>query len=263
MRRLLSFIIISSIICFSCKQNKNSLGKLEDKSTNNYVIAQDSDLKIFPINHATMVLEKGDDVIYIDPVGGTEAFSGQKRPTLVLITDIHGDHYDLETLKALSLENIPIMVPQAVADLIPSNFSENIIVMNNDDIKKIHDKFEITAIPMYNLREEALKFHSKGRGNGYLIHLKGQNIYISGDTEDIPEMRRLKDVDIAFVCMNLPYTMTVNSAADAVLEFKPKVVYPYHYRGADGLSDVNTFRDIVNNNNKDIKVFLLDWYSKK
>ena len=113
---------------------------------------------------------------------------------------------------------------------------------------------------MYNLREEALQFHEKGRGNGYVLNINDERIYISGDTEDIPEMRNLKNIDKAFVCMNLPWTMTVKSAADAVLEFKPKAVYPYHYRGKEGKSDVNLFKKIVNDGNNSIDVLLLDWY---
>ena len=113
---------------------------------------------------------------------------------------------------------------------------------------------------MYNLREEALKFHAKGRGNGYVLTINDERIYISGDTEDIPEMRTLKNIDKAFVCMNLPWTMTVESAASAVLEFKPKQVYPYHYRNKEGMSDVNLFKNLVNKEDKSIEVILLDWY---
>ena len=121
----------------------------------------------------------------------------------------------------------------------------------------------IEAIPMYNLRPEALKFHEKGRGNGYVLERNGKRIYISGDTEDIPEMRNLKNIDIAFVCMNLPYTMTVEKAAEAVLAFKPKTVYPYHFRGTDGMSDVSKFKSLVETGNPEIKVTQLDWYPKK
>jgi L-ascorbate metabolism protein UlaG (beta-lactamase superfamily) len=113
---------------------------------------------------------------------------------------------------------------------------------------------------MYNLPESQDSRHTKGRGNGYLITLAGKRLYVSGDTEDIPEMRQLKKIDAAFVCMNLPYTMDVKQAADAVLAFKPGIVYPYHYRGQGGLSDINEFKQIVNNKNSKIDVRLLDWY---
>src|SRR5690554_1106201 len=109
---------------------------------------------------------------------------------------------------------------------------------------------------MYNLREEALEFHPKGRGNGYIVELGGQRIYISGDTEDIPEMRALTDIDVAFVCMNLPYTMDVKQAASAVLEFEPAIVYPYHHRG----QDIQQFKELVDVAGKDIEVRLKDWY---
>jgi L-ascorbate metabolism protein UlaG (beta-lactamase superfamily) len=98
--------------------------------------------------------------------------------------------------------------------------------------------------------------HTKGRGNGYVLTIGKKNIYISGDTEDIPEMRALKNIDVAFVCMNLPYTMDVNQASEGVLAFKPKVVYPYHYRG----QDVNVFKTLVDKGNKNIEVRLLNWY---
>lgn len=111
---------------------------------------------------------------------------------------------------------------------------------------------------MYNLPESPTAFHTRGRGNGYVLTIGGKKIYISGDTSDIPEMRSLKGIDIAFVCMNLPYTMDVKTAAGGVLAFKPKIVYPYHYRG----QDVNEFKKLVNAGDKNIEVRLRDWYAK-
>jgi L-ascorbate metabolism protein UlaG (beta-lactamase superfamily) len=104
--------------------------------------------------------------------------------------------------------------------------------------------------------------HTKGRGNGYILNIGGKNIYISGDTQAIPEMRSLKNIDVAFVCMNLPYTMDVKEAANGVLAFKPKIVYPYHYRGKGGLSDVNEFKSLVNAGDPAIEVRLRNWYPK-
>lgn len=114
----------------------------------------------------------------------------------------------------------------------------------------------VKAVPMYNLPQTMDSRHAKGRGNGYLLTIGGKSIYISGDTEDIPEMRALEDVDIAFVCMNLPYTMDINQAASAVLEFKPSIVYPYHHRG----QDINAFKKLVNNKNRKIDVRVRNWY---
>ncbi|MEX0315146.1 MAG: MBL fold metallo-hydrolase [Allomuricauda sp.] len=218
-------------------------------------------IKIIPIEHATTILEWNNITIYIDPVGGKKAFENQKLPDLILITDIHGDHFSLETLQELDTKKAKIMVPRAVADKIPDEFTPQIDVLNNGDSKERYN-INVEAIPMYNLRTEALKFHVKGRGNGYILDMGGKRLYFSGDTEDIPEMRELQNIDKAFICMNLPYTMTVESAADAVLEFKPKEVYPYHYRGRPTISDVNKFKTLVNAGNPNIKVVQLDWYPK-
>jgi L-ascorbate metabolism protein UlaG (beta-lactamase superfamily) len=113
---------------------------------------------------------------------------------------------------------------------------------------------------MYNLTPEKLQFHPKGRGNGYLIEKENFRVYIAGDTEDIVEMRNLKNIDIAFLPMNLPWTMDIKQAVSAVLEFKPKKVYPYHYRGEKGFSDINKFKELVEKENKDIEVILVNWY---
>ncbi len=218
-------------------------------------------IKITPIEHATAVLEWNNITIYIDPVGGKQMFENQKLPDLILITDVHGDHFSLETLQELDTKKAKIIVPKAVADKIPDEFTPQIDVLNNGDTKERYDIL-IEAIPMYNLRTEALKFHTKGRGNGYVLNIGGERLYFSGDTEDIPEMRALKNIDKAFVCMNLPYTMTEESAAEAVLEFAPKEIYPYHYRGRPNVSDVQKFKTLVNNGNSNIKVIQLDWYPK-
>jgi len=218
-----------------------------------------SDLNIEPISHATAVIKWGDAVIYTDPVGGAEVFEGKDAPSFILITDIHGDHMDAKTLAALNLGDTKIIVPQAVKDQLPKEMAANLIVMGNGESQDFIG-FNIKAISMYNLPEAADAKHVKGRGNGYIVERDNQRLYISGDTEDIPEMRELKNIDVALVCMNLPYTMTVEDAADGVLAFAPKQVYPYHYRGKDGLSDVSKFKELVNKGNKEIEVVQLNWY---
>lgn len=120
--------------------------------------------------------------------------------------------------------------------------------------------FKIEAIPMYNIPESDKSYHPKGRGNGYVIEKSDTRVYISGDTAGIPEMRNLENIDMAYIAMNLPYTMSVEEAADAVLAFKPKVVYPYHYRTPEGFSDVAKFKEIVNGKNPEIQVIQLEWY---
>jgi L-ascorbate metabolism protein UlaG (beta-lactamase superfamily) len=217
--------------------------------------AQNGDIEIDPINHATFVLRWNGKTIFVDPVGGAQKFTG--KPDLILVTDIHGDHLNADTLKAVTGDKTKIVAPAAVVEQLPAELkskSAQIVMLANGDKKEI-DGISIEAIPMYNLTPERQKFHAKGRGNGYVLTLGGKRLYISGDTEDIPEMRALKNIDAAFVCMNLPYTMTVDQAASAVKEFKPKIVYPYHHRG----SDVEKFKQLVG---ADSEVRILDWYAK-
>jgi len=219
-------------------------------------------LKIQPLNHATMAMSWNGKTIVTDPYGGAKTFVGIAAPDLILITDIHGDHFDPATLEVLDLSHAIIVVPQAVADKMSDKLKAKAIVINNGQtISKLD--ISITAIPMYNLPESADAKHTKGRGNGYVLKIGGKSLYISGDTAGIPEMRTLKNIDVAFVCMNLPYTMDVKEAASAVLDFKPKIVYPYHFRGQDGMSDTGVFKQIVNTSNASIDVRLRDWYSIK
>ncbi len=216
-------------------------------------------LVIQPILHGTVVFQWDNKTIYVDPYGGADAFKGIAAPDLILITDIHGDHMDLKTLDAIETTKATIIAPKAVAEKLPENLKRNLVALDNGKTTEQFD-IKILAIPMYNLPESPDSRHTKGRGNGYVLTLGGKRIYLSGDTSDIPEMRKLKNIDVAFVCMNLPYTMDINQAASAVLDFKPKVVYPYHYRGQGGLSDVEGFKKIVSGGNQSIEVRLTNWY---
>jgi len=265
MKQLL-YLIAISIFIVSCnntdkKEVATDTSILEEKEVTADTLPEPV-VKVHPITHATFVLELDDSVIYVDPTGGKAAFEGQPEPNLILVTDIHGDHYDMETLKEVNTADTKIIVPQAVAEKMPEFMKAQVAMLSNDSDQEVFN-YNVAAVPMYNLREEALKFHEKGRGNGYIITKNKKRIYISGDTEDIPEMRALDSIDMAFVCMNLPYTMTVESAADAVLEFKPKKVYPYHYRGTEGLSDIDKFKSLVQAGSDSIEVVQLDWYPNR
>ena len=217
------------------------------------------DVVITPISHATMALEWDGEIVYTDPVGGAEVFEGIPTPDVILITDIHGDHLNAETLEAVAGPETVVFMPQAVADMLTETAIKNITVIANGE-KVEMGTFSIEAIPMYNLPESDDSRHTKGRGNGYVLERTGTRVYIAGDTADIPEMRALENIDIAFVPMNLPFTMTVEDAADATIEFAPKKAYPYHYRGRDGLSDIEVFKQIVNDADPAIEVVLLNWY---
>jgi L-ascorbate metabolism protein UlaG (beta-lactamase superfamily) len=208
----------------------------------------DKEPQFTPIRHASFVIQSDQVTIFVDPVD-TDAFKKFSEPDIILVTDIHGDHLKPDVIAALRAKDTVVIGPKAVTEQIDDGTT-----LANGKSKQLGDT-TVEAIPMYNLTEERLKFHEKGRGNGYVVTLGGNRIYISGDTEDIPEMRALEDIDYAFVCMNLPYTMTVEQAASAVLEMKPRVVYPYHYRG----SDMKKFAELVGKD-KDIEIRQLDWY---
>jgi len=214
---------------------------------------------VHPISHASMVLEWGGVVIYNDPVGDKERYKGCDAPNFILVSDIHGDHLSVETIEGLVTPSTQIIAPKAVVEKLPSALLSQTKLLANDETIEV-DGISITAVPMYNLREEAKAFHEKGRGNGYVLQKNGTRVYISGDTEDIPEMRNLQNIDLAFVCMNLPYTMPVNAAASAVVDFQPKTVVPYHFRGKNGMSDVEAFVQQVNAKAPKVEVVMLDWY---
>ncbi|MEX0996421.1 MAG: MBL fold metallo-hydrolase [Flavobacteriaceae bacterium] len=250
------FLIVILFSAFSCKNTTENTQEADEQKTTSKATPS---IDIQPISHATMVLDWEETVFYVDPVGGAEAFKGKKEAHIILVTHVHGDHLNIETLEAVVSESSIIIAPPSVAERLSENLLSKTIVLANDETTN-QLEFDITGVPMYNLREEALNFHEKGRGNGYLIEKDGYRVYISGDTEDIPEMRDLEGIDLAFICMNLPYTMTVGSAASAVAEFMPKTVIPYHFRGKDGFADVDAFERLVNENAPDVEVKRLDFY---
>ena len=207
-------------------------------------------VKITPLYHASTLIEAGGTTIYLDPAKPAK-LSGLPKADLILVTDIHGDHMDPDAIKAISQADTNIFAPPAVVQTVPSAKP----LANGET--KTWQGWTIEAIPAYNLKRGPATgklFHDKGRGNGYVLTFGGQRFYFSGDTEGVPEMRALKNIDVAFVCMNLPYTMPPDEAADAVKAFHPKVVIPYHYRG----SDLAVFQKALDGTG--IEVRLREWY---
>src|SRR5581483_489338 len=186
-------------------------------------------VKITPLYHASTLIEAGGKVIYLDPAKPAK-FTGHPKADLILITDIHGDHMDPASISAISKSGTDIFAAPAVVETVKTAKP----IANGES--KTWQGWTIEAIPAYNIQRGPAPgklFHDKGRGNGYVLTYGGTRFYFSGDTEGVPEMRALKNIDVAFVCMNLPYTMPPEEAADAVKAFHPKVVIPYHYRGSD------------------------------
>lgn len=214
------------------------------------------EIKVHPVSHASFVMETPVGTIYSDPVGSADLYAGKPAPDLILVTHRHGDHYNAETLAALG--GAPILTNADVHGMMDDALKARTTVIAAGDGTDWND-VRVDTIPSYNLADDRQKFHPKERGDlGFVLTIAGFRVYISGDTEDIPEMRALEEIDLAFVCMNLPFTMTAEAAASAVAEFKPKFVYPYHYRGRDGgTQDPKAFAQMVGDA---AEVHLVDWY---
>lgn len=198
------------------------------------------DLKITFIGHGTLMFTFGGKVIHIDPVSREADYSQMPKADLILVTHEHRDHFDMDVLKILRTEKTKLVLTETCAKQI-----EGGIVMKNGDIMTI-EGLKIEAVPAYNIvhmRRKGVPFHIKGIGNGYVITFGNKRVYIAGDTENIPEMKKLKGIDIAFLPMNLPYTMTPEMVADAAKAFKPKILYPYHYGKTDTKKIVDLLQD--------------------
>ena len=203
--------------------------------------------------HASVQIEHAGKVIQVDPVGQAN-YAQAKAADLILITDIHGDHLDPAAIAKIRKPGAPIVAPAAVAAQIA-----DATVMANGERKTVAG-VSIEAVAMYNLTRgpsAGQLYHTKGRGNGYILTLGGKRVYLSGDTECTPEMRALTNIDVAFLCMNLPYTMPVGEAAACAKAFKPRIVYPYHYRG----QNLDEFKAALKGEPIDVR--LLNWYPGK
>lgn len=210
-------------------------------------------VRITPIYHASTLIQAGGQAIYVDPAKPAN-FSGMPKADLILISHIHGDHMDPDSIRQISKPGTEILAPPSVVQTVTSAKP----ITNGET--KTWQNWTIEAVPAYNLERGPAPgqlFHPKGRDNGYVLTYGGKRFYFSADTEGTPEMRALKNIDVAFICMNLPYTMPPEEAADAVKAFHPKVVIPYHYRG----SDLSVFQKALEGTG--IEIRLLDWYPKQ
>ncbi len=239
MKMLLALAVFSALSCFAYAATA------EQKFPTSA-----GEVKIMPLYHASTLIEAGGKTIYLDPAKPAK-FSGSPKADLILITDIHPDHMDPAAIAEISKAGTEILAPPAVVATVTTGKP----IANGET--KIWQGWTIEAIPAHNLKRGPSPgkfFHDKGRGNGYVLTYGGVRFYFSGDTEGIPEMRALKNIDVAFVCMNLPYTMPPEEAADAVKAFHPKIVIPYHYHG----SDLAVFKKGLEGTG--IEVRLLEWY---
>ncbi len=188
------------------------------------------DLVITFIGHGSLMIDIGGKNIQIDPFSRLADYSQFPIADIVFLTHEHGDHLDLSALKHVRGDYSIIVLTERCAEKV-----EGGIVMNNGEAQDV-EGIKVEAIPAYNIvhkRDNGEPYHPKGVGNGYILTFGDKRIYIAGDTENTDEMKALEDIDIAFLPMNLPYTMTPEMVADAVMAFKPKILYPYHYGDTD------------------------------
>jgi L-ascorbate metabolism protein UlaG (beta-lactamase superfamily) len=218
----------------------------------------DGDILIRPITHASFLMTWRDGVIYNDP--DTANYTGLPKADIILVGHEHGDHFDAATISSLLKPGGKIITTQTVYNQLSTTLKASAIVMTNGTSTSLAGitpgsfGMEITAVPAYNSN------HPKGVGNGYVVTLGGKRIYMSGDTGDIPETRALQNIDVAFLCMNVPFTMTVQQAASVTRAFAPKVVYPYHYRNGDNtFANLNTFKTQIGTD-LPIEVRFRKWY---
>jgi len=188
------------------------------------------DLKITFIGHGTLMFTFGGKVVHVDPWTKLADYSEMPKADIILITHEHQDHLDLKALELIRTEKSQVVLTEICAGQV-----EGGMVMKNGDVKTI-DGLKIEAVPAYNIvqmRGEGVPFHPKGSGNGYIITFGDMRVYVGGDTENTPELKKLEGIDIAFLPMNLPYTMTPEMVADAARALRPKILYPFHFGDTD------------------------------
>lgn len=218
----------------------------ESKFEQDIIATNTGDLKITFIGHGTLMFTFNGKIIHVDPVSREADYTDMPKADIILITHEHGDHLDPKVIKMLRKEDTDLVLTQACAERVDGG-----ITMKNGDVQTVQD-LRIEAMPAYNIvhmRSAGNPFHPKGRGNGYIITFGDKRVYVAGDTENTPEMKRLRNIDVAFLPMNLPYTMSPEMVADAAKAFKPGILYPYHYGRTNTQEIVDLLRD-----SKDIEV---------
>ena len=201
------------------------------------------ELEITFIGHGTLMFKFQDKIIHTDPWSNLADYNQLPKADILLLTHEHHDHLDLEAIDIISKEDTVIVQTEACFQKTGTG-----VIMNNRDAKTFNG-IKIEAVPAYNIkhkRENGEPFHPKGTGNGYIINFAELRVYIAGDTEDTPEMKEIKDIDIAFLPMNLPYTMTPEMVAEAAKIIRPKVLYPYHFGNTDTEQLVKLLKDDSN-----------------
>ena len=221
--------------------------------TGDHFATEDGEVIVHPVFHASFVMQWKDVVIYNDPDQPNSMYSTLPKANLILVSHSHGDHFDTAAINFVRANNGLLIVPQAVYSQLSTTLRTSAIVLTNGASTNVLG-MQIEAVPAYNSN------HARGTGNGYVLTIGAKRFYMAGDTGDIPEMRALQNIDVAFLCMNVPFTMTVTAAASAAREFRPRVLYPYHYRNQDGtFANLNELKRLIGTE-AGIEVRQRPWY---
>jgi len=221
-------VILTTLSCLSCNSQHATSGAATNEVQDDvYTTRSGKQVTFTFIKHASLEIKYDGISIQVDPVSNMQPetdYSKFAKANFILITHEHFDHFDKDAIATLSNKNTQVILNERCAQMLGSGKA-----MSNGDSLKLRDDINIEAVPAYNITPDHLQFHPRGRDNGYVLNIDGLRIYIAGDTEDIPEMANLKDIDIAFLPCNQPYTMTPKQLSNAARMFSPEVIYPYHY----------------------------------
>ncbi len=228
--RALVFLLVLVTAC--------AVAYAQDVTDTSSVKTSQGDLNIRALGHGTLMLSHNGKIVHIDPWTKQADYTKLPKADLILVTHEHQDHLDMDAISKITKPETKMIINQKCAEKLP-----NATVMKNGDLATVAG-FQVEAVPAYNLvhkRDNGQPFHPKGSGNGYIITFGDKRVYVAGDTENTPEMKALKNIDVAFLPMNLPYTMTPEMVADAARAFKPKLLYPYH----TGENEVKKLTDLM------------------
>jgi L-ascorbate metabolism protein UlaG (beta-lactamase superfamily) len=232
---MIHFILISIMIVSLFAFSSPSYGFETDG-----VKTSDGELEITFIGHGTLMFKYNGKIIHVDPWTNLADYTQLPKADIILLTHHHRDHLDTKALEQVRTTNSRLVLTEICAKSVAGG-----IVMKTGDVQNL-DGFQIEATPAYNvvhMRKPGVPFHPKDEGNGYVVTFGDTRVYVAGDTENIPEMKQLKGIDVAFLPMNLPYTMTPEMVTDAALAFQPKILYPYHFGDTDTTKLVDLLKD--------------------
>lgn len=223
--------ILTLLTCFTSLMGCNAQN-VEFASVDTFTTANGTSVYVHCIKHGSLSINIGEKWIYIDPVTDkvppVTNYTTMPKADYILVTHEHADHLDALAIEQLTKEGTMLIVNPRSSEILGGKGE----VMKNGDSKEI-GAWKVDAVPAYNTSADKQQFHPRGRDNGYVMTIEGVRIYIAGDTEPIPEMQDIKDIDIAFLPCNLPFTMTPNQLTEAAKTIRPKVLFPYHYGKTD------------------------------